>query len=316
MKTNQKTAGKKKISRNAPCPCGSGKKYKKCCLNKEQAPKAVPSSEGTFMTYGEVDALSTSQIADRLQEMDIPFSQEQFLLQVEEMFTAERIADHWWNQYPVQAEGRNKDFPWLAAWVLWERLAPGKNLPGERLMGLIREGAAKLQARDWRSACDIFLSAWEVLKKKCRNRSCTLDYLEKQFAGLFFVNNFIQDLGLALDNAAVRDPIYAQKRLQFYQEVLETFVHEDADMIHQLRRAVADSFGLLGDYARADEEFSRLAHDFPANPWTYIGWGDLYGFGPNATDPIRAQELYRKALELAEDPFDREAALERLEDFS
>jgi len=23
--------GKKKIGRNDPCPCGSGKKYKKCC---------------------------------------------------------------------------------------------------------------------------------------------------------------------------------------------------------------------------------------------------------------------------------------------
>ena len=23
-----------KISRNAPCPCGSGKKYKQCCLNR------------------------------------------------------------------------------------------------------------------------------------------------------------------------------------------------------------------------------------------------------------------------------------------
>jgi hypothetical protein len=28
------TAKKKKIGRNAPCPCGSGKKYKKCCLGK------------------------------------------------------------------------------------------------------------------------------------------------------------------------------------------------------------------------------------------------------------------------------------------
>ena len=27
-----------KIGRNAPCPCGSGKKYKKCCLNKENRP--------------------------------------------------------------------------------------------------------------------------------------------------------------------------------------------------------------------------------------------------------------------------------------
>jgi len=25
----------KKIGRNEPCPCGSGKKYKKCCMNKE-----------------------------------------------------------------------------------------------------------------------------------------------------------------------------------------------------------------------------------------------------------------------------------------
>ena len=24
----------KKVGRNEPCPCGSGKKYKKCCLNK------------------------------------------------------------------------------------------------------------------------------------------------------------------------------------------------------------------------------------------------------------------------------------------
>ena len=27
----------KKVGRNDPCPCGSGKKYKKCCMNKEQA---------------------------------------------------------------------------------------------------------------------------------------------------------------------------------------------------------------------------------------------------------------------------------------
>ena len=25
-----------KIGRNQPCPCGSGKKYKKCCLNKSR----------------------------------------------------------------------------------------------------------------------------------------------------------------------------------------------------------------------------------------------------------------------------------------
>ena len=32
------TGGEMKIGRNAPCPCGSGKKYKKCCLDKNITP--------------------------------------------------------------------------------------------------------------------------------------------------------------------------------------------------------------------------------------------------------------------------------------
>ena len=31
-----------KISRNAPCPCGSGKKYKHCCWLRERAASPVP----------------------------------------------------------------------------------------------------------------------------------------------------------------------------------------------------------------------------------------------------------------------------------
>jgi uncharacterized protein YecA (UPF0149 family) len=30
-KRNNKTITKPKVGRNDPCPCGSGKKYKKCC---------------------------------------------------------------------------------------------------------------------------------------------------------------------------------------------------------------------------------------------------------------------------------------------
>jgi len=29
-----------KVGRNDPCPCGSGKKYKQCCLNKKKMPLA------------------------------------------------------------------------------------------------------------------------------------------------------------------------------------------------------------------------------------------------------------------------------------
>jgi uncharacterized protein YecA (UPF0149 family) len=30
----KKQSGKKKLGRNDPCPCGSGKKLKHCCINK------------------------------------------------------------------------------------------------------------------------------------------------------------------------------------------------------------------------------------------------------------------------------------------
>jgi preprotein translocase subunit SecA len=30
----------KKVGRNDPCPCGSGKKYKRCCLPKEEETRA------------------------------------------------------------------------------------------------------------------------------------------------------------------------------------------------------------------------------------------------------------------------------------
>ena len=34
LPTGQYVRAERKIGRNEPCPCGSGKKYKKCCMNK------------------------------------------------------------------------------------------------------------------------------------------------------------------------------------------------------------------------------------------------------------------------------------------
>jgi len=40
-----------KIGRNDPCPCGSGRKYKKCCLGKEQNPEFESTKELYFKKY-------------------------------------------------------------------------------------------------------------------------------------------------------------------------------------------------------------------------------------------------------------------------
>jgi methionyl aminopeptidase len=40
-----------KIGRNDPCPCGSGRKYKKCCLGKEQNPELESNKDLYFRKY-------------------------------------------------------------------------------------------------------------------------------------------------------------------------------------------------------------------------------------------------------------------------
>jgi len=42
---SQRAPKKKKIGRNEPCPCGSGKKYKHCCLKKPITPNKINESE-------------------------------------------------------------------------------------------------------------------------------------------------------------------------------------------------------------------------------------------------------------------------------
>ncbi len=66
-----------KIGRNAPCPCGSGKKYKRCCLPPQEgtpatAPPAPPqpigiTPGGAIAFYDEIDQLSNS-VLDLIKE--------------------------------------------------------------------------------------------------------------------------------------------------------------------------------------------------------------------------------------------------------
>ena len=57
----------KKISRNDPCPCGSGKKFKRCCYRpsfasgQQQSPPQYPM--GTVATYGPNDTMTTKVAA-------------------------------------------------------------------------------------------------------------------------------------------------------------------------------------------------------------------------------------------------------------
>ena len=83
-----------KIGRNAPCPCGSGKKYKKCCLPRTDDKGRPSTSKMRFIpVYTDLDKLSNS-VVDLI---------EQNKLDKAEAVSRKLLAD-----YPDQIDGFNR----------------------------------------------------------------------------------------------------------------------------------------------------------------------------------------------------------------
>jgi len=85
-----------KVGRNAPCPCGSGKKYKKCCLPLHQQSSAHEVSAGPVTLepgLTDLDRLSNS-VVDLIEEG-----------RLEE---AEEVCHQLLSRYPDQIDGTER----------------------------------------------------------------------------------------------------------------------------------------------------------------------------------------------------------------
>ncbi|KPU42878.1 hypothetical protein OXPF_36460 [Oxobacter pfennigii] len=307
-----------KIGRNDSCPCGSGKKYKKCCIDKplpETAQLGVKEYRESFWSYEEVNEMSIDEIISKLLSMGIAFEKEEFLREVETFYSAQQLSENWFETFNVTAKDWDEDFPWIAAWVLWERLAPQNILSLEQMSDLIDKGFENLAENDSKPACDTWLTVWDAIKFRIKPEFKDMDYLDEQYKGSFYVSNFCQDLENELYNAGFDDPAYFEMCIDYCKEFCSFFPDEDELIIHNMRRTIADSYIQLDKNEEAKKELDSLISGYPGNPWSYIAYGDMYCFGKNTIkDTNKAKELYEKALLFAEKEYDKKAIVERLED--
>jgi uncharacterized protein YchJ len=83
-----------KIGRNAPCPCGSGKKYKKCCLPLQDGKRQPSTPSKQFIAvYTDLDKLSNS-VVDLIEENKLD--------------EAEAVSHKLLAEYPDQVDGFNR----------------------------------------------------------------------------------------------------------------------------------------------------------------------------------------------------------------
>lgn len=301
-----------KIGRNAACPCGSGKKYKKCCIDKQtNIPTNNKGVRAFHWSVDEINAFSTDQIIQRLQGFGVPFTKELFLKDVHNFYSACDLGEHWLDLYPITATGLDEDFIWMAAIVLWERLVPGV-INTEKLDDMMQDGYDLEEVE----ASSLWLEVWEHLKKRFTPDMKSIDDAEVVFSGMQSLSNWVQDLEIELQNAAVVDQSFYKNRIEFCSEFCELFPESDELIIYNMRSAAAESYFGLGRIEEGEKAFKLLIEDFPDSAWSYIDWGDMYCIiRLNDAVPLdfeKAKQIYEMAL--SRDVEDKQEVEDRLRD--
>jgi len=304
-----------KIGRNAPCPCGSGKKFKKCCIDKE-IPPIAETVRGYHWSLEEVETFQTNEIISKLKGFGVNFDEGQFQKDVRGFYSACDLAEHWRRKFTITAAGLDEDFIWMACAVLWKRLAPDV-INSEQLDDLMQEGYDLIgsEGKDKTiEGCKLWLEIWDHLKGRFTDDMKSVEDTRKIFSGLQSLYNWCQDLETELFNAAVDDPSFYQKRIEYCKEFCSLFPNSDELLMVNMKRAEAESYFSLGKVEEGEQAFKALVEQFPDNVWGYIGWGDMYSiFSAPGLDknPAKAKKIYQMAL--AANSEEREFVIERIQ---
>jgi len=293
----------KKIGRNDPCPCGSGKKYKHCCLGSKVAtinrtplksekqvisplalmrfeqklqnnPKELEQISKEFEKYSgdkdicfkafileswnlnKVRKMSTSEIIEKLESMNVDFEIEHFKKQAQNYISAIQLAeDHYYTQN-FHAQDQDEDFIWLAIIELWNRIIPEKwNM--EMIDDLIQEGYEDIENRNYRDGIEKWEKAWNmiisIVPPHVKSVTDADKFIPKLTQSIF---NWCQDFEIELGNAGAEDDSFYVKRIKYCQDFCRIFPHSDESIIKNMLRAEAESYAELGDET-AKKPFQR-----------------------------------------------------------
>ena len=193
-----------KIGRNDPCPCGSGKKYKKCCINKmESASLSRIKLPNKLWQPEDVEEMDTDMIVAYLQTYGIHLNEKEMASTIKSFGTAEDVTLMWIDDFQLDTRDRMIDFTFLAIKVLATRLTP-EHILLEHLDGLINEGYRHDKGYFDEDAADVWEKAWNKLLVWLKDNPVTsLDVLDK-LARRSMINLFsdwIGDYVTALQNA-------------------------------------------------------------------------------------------------------------------
>ena len=94
------------VGRNDPCPCGSGKKYKKCCIGKE--PVARDSAPLPPTTWNELSVAEHARFEEEVRRLDDLSNGAVDAIQAKRYEEAQRLCDELLREYPQMVDGHDR----------------------------------------------------------------------------------------------------------------------------------------------------------------------------------------------------------------
>lgn len=265
----------------------------------------------------EIRRMTNIKIIRKLKRFGVDFTIDMFREDAPKFYSAEYLYEHWREVYEITTEGFDKDFIWMAAIILWERLLPNianfENIDNEMQAGYDLSAEEKTV-----EACKIWLEVWDKIKEKIGTDFKSVEQADEVFHGMQSLFNWCQDLETELDSGGSEDVSFYEKRVQYCREFYTLLPETDDLIIHNMKRAEAESYFALGMQEKGEELFKDMIEESPDNVWSYIGWGDMYGiFRMNSSIPIdydKAERIYRMALARdIDNEHDKRDVLDRLE---
>jgi hypothetical protein len=317
-----------KPGRNKPCPCGSGVKYKKCCMATDQARESealraraaeadrlAPASSllvgadqiSAARREGRVDleqrvqtelaALSTEQLLVRLRELGIETAQEDFVALSRTKDTAWAVGEEVWLADAAEdIDPRRRELVCLAACELWQRWLPDQPSAATRLEWLER-GYERVRGYDPAGACDVWLRLWAWMRPLLTPLMREMDRdADGLLGGDYFMLNWTQDLCEALHDAALDDTTYVAPGIGFCEQVIAQFT-EEHDTVDHFRCDLADLLVLADQRERAEAILGDLIERRPHEAIGYVRLADVVTLrSDDPADRLRAISLLEQAL--------------------
>lgn len=301
-----------KIGRNDPCPCGSGDKYKKCCIPKYdqpitqavKAPVDFKSFVARAWTAEKLEAMSEAEILGKLNALGIRTNRTQFANEVIGHISADEVGEKWIRRLSSSIDEIDEDFPLFAAEELWKRWLPDQfslyRLEDMLVDYLDNEPNERILERFW--------GIWAAMRDhilvpyKCRSLEQFMDKFDFPYEmnAVFFDTE--PDMVEECRNRQEEDPESWDRLILLYRDMLKHLTDMSKDNKLELRRSCAEAHFYKGDINTGNALFKQLTDEHPVWAWGYVGWGDMYNprlSFTSASDKDEALRLYRLGLEKA-----------------